>query len=120
MEKSRASNGGSHGKITPSSGLTGGTSPYAFTLDGCKVNHLLRGSDCTPHLGNVADLSAQIIRAFEDIVGCGLNEQQQAQAALPIATGGCGLKLPTDLWAPARMAALASYFTTGCRLVWAP
>jgi hypothetical protein len=89
-------------------------------LDGCRVNHLLRASDpytCTEQV-NTCDVA--ILTAFEDIVSHGLDTNQKAQASMPLATGGCGIRIPSVIRPAARISALATFYTTGRHAVAAP
>jgi hypothetical protein len=81
--------------------------------DGCKLNHLLRGSDTAPVTDLILACSDVIFTGFEDILGCGLNAAQRLQVCTPLSLGGCGLKDPNRMRCPARLAALANFHSVG-------
>ena len=89
-------------------------------LDSCKVNHLLRASDCYQASAAVKKCDEAILSAFEEIVGCGLSSTQRQQAGLPFRQGGCGLKVPSQVRPAARISALARFFTSGGARVGVP
>lgn len=82
-------------------------------LDGCKMTHLLRASDSYGVDTEVKAADEVIIGAFEDIVGCGLDPCQRAQAGLPLSVGGCGVRQPSSIRPAARIAALAHFYAQG-------
>ena len=88
-------------------------------LDGCKVNHLLRATHSHGH-PSVARADAVISSAFEDILGSTLSKEQLTQASLPLAAGGCGLRLPSRVRPAARIAALANFYARGAQMVGLP
>ena len=59
-------------------------------LDGCKVNHLLRSTDCYSSDTGIQACNAAILQAFEDLIGEGLAPHQLVQAAQPLRAGGAG------------------------------
>jgi hypothetical protein len=89
-------------------------------LDGCRVNHLLRASDPYTCEEQVNRCDAAILGAFEDIVAHRMNTNQKAQASLPLATGGCGICIPSVIRPAARISALATFYTNGRHTVAAP
>ena len=89
-------------------------------LDACKVNHLLRASDCYVVDDVVKQVSDAILSAFEDIIGCSLTPEQRAQAALPLSVGGCGLRCPLAVRPAARLSALATFYSDTAQLVGVP
>ena len=83
-------------------------------LDGCKVNHLLRASDCYGGVDDEVRRSESILLdGFADILGCSLGPHQMVQAGLPLSVGGCGLRCATVMKPAARLAALASFYSRG-------
>ena len=58
--------------------------------------------------------------AFEDIVAHGLSPNQKAQAGLPLAVGGCGIRTPSVVRPAARISALATFYTRGRHSVGVP
>ena len=89
-------------------------------LDGCKVNHLLRSTDCYSSDKGLRTCNAAILQAFEDLVGEGLGPQQLVQAAQPLRAGGCGIRCPLVNRSAARMAALATFISEGANRVGVP
>jgi hypothetical protein len=89
-------------------------------LDACKVNHLLRVTDPYQGTNHAANADEIILSAFEDIVGCALSQSQRAQATMPFAAGGCGLKSPSVVRPAARISALLAYMGAGCHAVAVP
>lgn len=88
-------------------------------LDACKVTHLLRAADCYAH-SSVEECDEIILGAFEDLLGCGLSEEQRVQASLPLRTGGCGLRIASRVRPAARISALASFYSEGAKAVGIP
>ena len=89
-------------------------------LDGCKVNHLLRASDCYTCERQIQACDTAIAAAFEDIFAHGLSTNQRAQAALPLSVGGCGIRMPSVIRPAARVSALATFYTRGRHAVGVP
>ena len=90
-------------------------------LDGCKVNHLLRASDCYDGVDMEVRLSESIVlEGFADILGCALQPHQMVQAGLPLSVGGCGLRCATVMKPAARLAALAAFYSRGVHDVGLP
>ena len=88
-------------------------------LDGCKVNHLLRATDCysaTP----LQECDDVIFGGFEDLLGMGLNSCQRTQVSLPLSEGGFGLRVPTRIRPAARISALTSFYTKTAEAVGIP
>ena len=88
-------------------------------LDGCKVTHLLRATDCYSCVP-LADCDEVLFGAFEDLLGCGLDVPQRTQVSLPLKVGGCGLRIPSRVRPAARTAALASFYAGGAEAVGVP
>ena len=89
-------------------------------LDGCKVNHLLRATDCYATDKGLRTCDTAILQAFEDIVGEGLTPHQLLQASQPLRAGGCGIRSPLVIRPAARIAALASFVSEGAARVGVP
>ena len=89
-------------------------------LDSCRVNHLLRASDCYLVPQAVQDCDEAILSAFEEIIGCGMSQTQRLQAGLPFRHGGCGLKVPGQVRPAARISALARFYSSGASKVGVP
>ena len=90
------------------------------TLDACKVTHLLRATDCYRSDAGVREADAIILTGFEDLLGQGLPAAQRVQVGLPFASGGCGIRSPLSIRPAARIAALATYHTSGADRIGAP
>ena len=91
-----------------------------YCLDGCKVNHLLRASNAYDVLPLVHQASEAIFVAMEDIIGCGLDAARRVQCGMPISAGGCGLAIPDQCMAAARISALISFEREGPSLLHLP
>jgi hypothetical protein len=91
-----------------------------MTMDGCKVTHLLRATDCYRSDAGVREADAIILTGFEDLIGQGLSPPQRVQVGLPFASGGCGLRSPLSTRPAARIAALTAYHTAGAERIGAP
>ena len=89
-------------------------------LDSCKVNHLLRASDCYLVPEAVRDCDEAILSAFEEIAGSGMSPSQRIQAGLPFRQGGCGIKVPGQVRPAARISALARFHSSGANKVGVP
>lgn len=74
--------------------------------DGCSVNYLLRASDLYASEHSVSRCSESILGAFEDILDKALTSDQRLQAALPLAHGRCGVRVPSVSQAAVRTVAL--------------
>ena len=88
--------------------------------DGCRLNHLLRGADTYVISEAVAESHEAILTAFMTLSGTALSPEQRIQCALPIRTGGCGIKGTALLQPAARISAVAGFLSTGGRRVGAP
>jgi hypothetical protein len=88
--------------------------------DGCRVNHLLRGSDSYAAQQQVHQCTEVIMEAFETAVGVDLSSSKRLQASMPLAQGGCGIKNPEANQPAARVSALSTFYTDGARSVGAP
>ena len=88
-------------------------------LDGCKVTHLLRSTDCY-RCAPVHECDAIIFGALEDLIGCQLTPSQRQQATLPLKVGGCGVRGASRIRPAARIAALATFYTGGAAAVGIP
>ena len=90
-------------------------------LDGCKVNHLLRATDCYAN-NNAAVARAQqaVLDGFADILGLALTNRQTAQAGLPISGGGCGLRCPEVQKPAARLVAMSTFYTRSAKDIGLP
>ena len=83
-------------------------------LDGCKVNQLLRATDCYTDVElEVMHSESIVLDGFANILGCGLRPSHMVQASLPMAVGGCGLRCATVMKPAARLAALATFYSRG-------
>ena len=91
-----------------------------YCLDGCKLNHLLRGADPYQVSPLVAEATDVIASAFSDIIGCGLDAARRLQVGSPFHSGGCGLKLPAMQRPAARIAALLTFAMDGQALLGLP
>ena len=80
-----------------------------YCLDGCKVMHLLRTTDCCKNEEQVARMSDLVRRATSDLVGIDLPPLAYSQATLPIAFGGLGIKDPQVVVYQARISALTAF-----------
>ena len=80
-------------------------------MDACKVNHLLRATDCYDAEESIRDCNKVIVEAFEDILGSTLPPLQRVQLGLPMSAGGCGVRCPLTVRPAARIAALATFYT---------
>lgn len=89
-------------------------------LDGCKVNHLLRSTDCYTNAEHAQKADEVILTAFEDIIGTALTDTQRIQASMPFSAGGCGIKCPTKARPAARVSALLAFLGSGCHSVGVP
>jgi hypothetical protein len=80
-------------------------------LDACKLQHLLRATECFHEkiTTRLVDADSIITGVFEDAVGAPLGLRARVQAALPIRMGGCGIRLPSNVRPAARVAALVSH-----------
>ena len=89
-------------------------------LDSCRVNHLLRASDCYLVSDAVINCDEAILSAFEEIIGSGMSETQRIQAGLPFRQDGCGLKVPSQVRPAARVASLARFYSSGASKIGVP
>ena len=89
-------------------------------LDACKVNHLLRTTDCYHSDSAVYDCDSAVVEGFEDLLGTGLSGPQRVQLGLPLRAGGCGVRCPLSVRPAARIAALATFYTAGSKDVGLP
>ena len=91
-------------------------------LDAAKLQFTLRTtstvSAAATELLKRADDS--ILGVMEEAVGGGLKPQARQQVALPFAMGGCGIRLPSSVRDPARLAGITTYAQTGKRQVGVP
>ena len=90
------------------------------SADGCRVNHLLRGTDSYQVQSLVSACNTTILEAFSDLAGVSLSAAQRLQCTLPVRTGGCGIKGAVQLQPAARISALASFYSGGGRRVGVP
>ena len=89
-------------------------------MDACKVNHLLRATDCYDAEDSIRECNKVIVEAFEDILGSTLPPLQRVQLGLPMSTGGCGVRCPLTVRPAARIAALATFYTRTAEEVGVP
>ena len=68
----------------------------------------------------VAAADEAILSVVESMVGMGLPSHARAQVGLPFAEGGCGVRLPSNVQGPARVAGIASYIRNGRTQVGVP
>jgi hypothetical protein len=78
-------------------------------LDACKVMYLLRSTAFSSARDAATRLSAALRQTVTDLVGCPLTDAAWAQATLPIAYQGIGIRDPLEEWAPARIASLVHF-----------
>ena len=80
-----------------------------YCLDACRVLHFLRAIDMPSLKGPVAAATRVIRRAWDDVLGQpSVSDEQWTQCTLPLRLAGLGIKDPTVLQAPARMAGILS------------
>ena len=89
-------------------------------LDACKVNHLLRATDCYASDAGVLAADATLLDAFADLLAYPLPPGAKVQAGLPLSVGGCGLRCPQQVRPAARMAALCGFYAGGADRVGVP
>ena len=89
-------------------------------LDACKVNHLLRATDTYQAGLALQQCDDCILDTFDEIVGGGLTPEERTQASLPLAVGGCGVRVPSAVRPAARISALLTYYTQSAAAVGAP
>ena len=91
-------------------------------LDAAKVQFLLRTTDSSapPVQDHIARADTAIFNVFEGMIGQGLGPLQRRQVILPFSHGGCGVRLPSDVAAPARIAGLACHLRDGKTRVGVP
>ena len=91
-------------------------------LDACKLQFTLRTTSTAS--SQAAKLLAKaddaIVGVVEEMVGGGLGAQSRQQVSLPFAVGGCGVRLPSNVRGPARLAGMAAYLQVGKRQVGVP
>ena len=91
------------------------------SLDSCRVNHLLRATDCCyQEEGGLRQAEDTILEAFADILGCPLPPAGKVQAGLPLSAGGCGLKCPVATRPAARLSALCAFYSEGATTISLP
>ena len=80
-------------------------------LDAVKVQFLLRTTNTKSPYAMQALQKADdaIYSVVEEMAGGGLYDSARAQVALPFSEGGCGVRVPTHLKGPARMAGILDY-----------
>ena len=88
--------------------------------DACRFNHLLRGADCSPYEDLLAKADDRLFDVFGDLFGTTLPPTVRRQVSMPLRLGGCGVKTPGSRHHTARIAAVASYVTSGWARVGAP
>ena len=79
------------------------------TLDSCKVNDLLRSTPLHQGQQHVLIYSRLLRDCLSSIVGCQLSDQHWEQATLPARLGGLGIRDPTAVRLPARIASAVDY-----------
>ena len=80
-----------------------------YCLDACRVLHFLRAIDAPALMHPVAAATRVIRRAWDDVLGQpAVSDEQWTQCTLPLRMAGLGIKDPTVLQAPARMAGILS------------
>ena len=81
-----------------------------YCLDACRVMHYLRGVDCLP-IQELVQRCASVIRsAWTDVVGApGLTDHEWTQSTLPMRLAGLGIKDPSVVLPPARVAACLTF-----------
>ena len=91
-------------------------------LDACKLQFSLRTTTTVSSTasGLLQRADETILGVMEEAVGGGLGVAARQQVGLPFAMGGCGVRLPTCVRGPARLAGMAAYLQTGKRLVGVP
>ena len=90
------------------------------SLDSCRVNHLLRATDCYQQDGGLRQAEDIILEAFADLLGCSLPPAAKVQAGLPLSAGGCGLKCPLATRPAARLSALCAFYSEGASRIGLP
>ena len=91
-------------------------------LDAAKVQYLLRGADWSSDrvFGHIKAADEAILSVVEAMVGLGLPPSARAQVGLPFSEGGCGIRLPSNVAGPARIAGIATYVRSGRTQVGVP
>ena len=91
-------------------------------LDAAKLQFSLRTTSTVSSAaaGLLQRADDTILAVMEEAVGGGINAQARQQVGLPFAMGGCGVRLPTCVRSPARLAGMTAYLQTGKRQVGVP
>ena len=88
--------------------------------DACKVNHLLRATDCYTGEEYIKPIHDLILDTFSDILAFPLPPAAKEQAGLPLKSGGCGIKCPLQVRPAARISALCMFYSGGADAVGVP
>jgi len=91
-----------------------------YCLDGCRVMHLLRGTDSRKAVEHLPRLTHAIRKATDNLAGGSLSDAAWAQATLPISKSGLGISDPTAEAPHARIAALGGLQRFGREKVGVP
>ena len=87
------------------------------SLDASKLMFILRSSDTTNSQTSLNMATKVLKRALSDILGIGtVGETTWLNAQLPISLGGMGIKDPTIIAGPARLAGILSYLKLAPKL----
>ena len=84
-----------------------------FSMDACRVNHLLRGAHFDHSRPGAAETSKLIRSTLQGILGTAMTDSQWAQATLPIRHGGLGIRDPLALQPLARIASQCDFALRG-------
>ena len=86
-------------------------------LDACRLGNLLRSSDLFMHEDLLHRADSVIRSTLESIMGDSLPDHIWLQACLPLSQGGLGIRSPSMLAAPARMAGILAWISGGAELL---
>ena len=84
-----------------------------FSMDACRVNHLLRGANYQHSVEGAQTASKLIRTTLNTILDTTMTDTQWSQATLPIRRGGLGIRDPQRLHPLARIASLCDFALRG-------
>ena len=78
------------------------------SFSACRVQHLLRSTDCSESQGLLEPWDDQLAGSLESVLGLKLSAQQRSQAQLQTSKGGLGLNSAVSLAGPSAVASMVA------------